>query len=486
MRRLRRAAQAARRRREMAETRPLEGFAWLPPQSAFLSCPDRVKLLRAGNQVYGKTTVGLAETIGRATGDHPYLDVPTRPIEAWVVCASWSQSLAIQEKLWELAPKDLVHPASKFDPVRGFGGHHPALRFKNGSIVRIKTTQQGALNLASATIDFALFDEPPFRQRVFAEVQKRVLKTRGTIAMTMTPVNAPVAWIRDEVAEGKITDLHFRLEPELLIPEGHDRPLRLVDGTVCDEAWIAEVEGEGLAHEVPVVVHGEWEMRATGRVFTAFRNGGPTSHVTTDLPSGEIEFVLGIDHGTRIAKEVAILCAVDTSGLFPQVWVLDEYVAEGETHEDDDAAAILAMLKRNGADWRKLKWAHGDRPVDSHVGRKGNLDIEDALVRRLRQRNPKLRSRKQLVPRIRSAKRGKGGGAGSKRIGCTYLHRLMVRPEHFHVHPCCERLIASLEKWDWSDSSEWKDAIDALRYGLTPYIRGQRGPVGARPMLRVR
>ena len=72
-------------------------------------------------------------------------------------------------------------------------------------------------------------------------------------------------------------------------------------------------------------------------------------------------------------------------------------------------------------------------------------------------------------PGIDQAKTGRGGGAGSLWRGAEWLHRLMIRPGAFEVHPRCERVIASLERWDGTRDSEWKDACDALRYAVWPY-----------------
>ena len=95
--------------RASADREPLRHMRWLPGQQAFLSDPSPRKLFRAGNQAMGKTTCGLADVVFRCLGEHPFLDVPTPPIEAWVLCASWSQSLAVQTKLWDMLPKHRVH-----------------------------------------------------------------------------------------------------------------------------------------------------------------------------------------------------------------------------------------------------------------------------------------------------------------------------------------------------------------------------------------
>ena len=472
------AARVAGRR---AAANPLAHMRWLPPQVALYRCTSHRKLLRCGNQAYGKTTAGLAELIWRCLGQHPFQPVPKAPIEAWIICASWSQSLAIQKKLWELVPMTVVRPGSRYDDVNGFGAHSPCLRFANGSIIRVKTTQQNALDLAGATIDIAMFDEPPKSSRLYGEIVKRVMARNGIVMLTLTPINAPVDWLRAECERGTITDLHFRLEPQYLIPEGAIEPHRLRDGTICDAAWIARIRAETMGHEDPIVNDGEWETRVEGRVFRAFRDGGQTPHVHTMAPKHDVKLTLGIDHGAGAGREVGILTAVDEVGDDPAVYVLDEYVSSGETTAREDARALIAMLRRHGFVWSDLDHCYGDKPYDKATGSKGNYDIEDALARELG-----LPNRESLKPRIWSAKRGaRIDPRGDKARGVSWLHRRMVEAGRFGVHPRCKRLIESLNKWDYTDASEWKDAIDGLRYGLIPWSRGQRRRATQGPTMRV-
>lgn len=405
----------------------------------------------------------------RALGRHPYYTTRPPPIEAWIMCASWEQSIAIQARLWAMVPKDMVRPDCTFDERRGFGAHHPALILRNGSIIRIKTTQQEALSLSGATIDVVMFDEPPDSERVFAEVLKRVQARSGTCLLTLTPINRPVGYLRKMCEDGLIEDLHFRLEQRWLRYADDGTTYVGADGRARDEDWITDVRRMSLAHEEPIVCDGEWEERAVGRVFTAFALTGPTAHVSTTLPTGEVRLLIGLDHGHGAGKEFAVLVAVDEREWPPAVWVVDEYASAGESTAEQDAIGILRMLRDRQFQWSDVGRAWGDRPYDAKSGRKGNLDIEDALVQLLG-----LRTRKQLAPRIWTAKRGQGAGAGSKATGVRWLHQQMLRPGRFFVHPRCTRVIESISKWDYTDSSEWKHAIDALRYALTDQILGAR------------
>jgi len=463
---LRAATRAARRANHQAKKNLLRYIRWMPPQYAFLSCDHDLKLLRTGNQTSGKTTAGLAEVHWKCACEHPYYKVRRGPIEAWVVCASWSQSVAIQKKYWELVPRHHLDPSTTFDSKNGFGAKSPMVKYTNGSVVRFKTANQETLDVAGATIDHVMFDEPPRSQGTFGEIWKRVQAREGSISLTMTPIGAPIDWLKKMVEDGIVKDLHFRLTPDVLVPVGAKRPIRLITGRVCDAEYIDEVIRKTLPHEVPVRVHGEWETRAEGQVFASFRATGEGSHVHQRWADVDFKICLGIDHGEGVNREFAVLCAVDDSGEFPRVVVLDEYGSEGPTTPEQDIRSILAMLERNGLEWRDLDYVYGDKPVDKMSGRKGNRDLENALVREL-----KLRDRAQLTPRIKSAKRGRFAGRGAVSMGCTFMHRCMVREGHWVVAPWCKRVIECLERWNGHPKDKFKDGCDATRYALTYWIR---------------
>jgi len=464
---LERIAAAVAELRRRRNDRPLDYIGWLPGQHAFLSSDSRRKLFRAGNQAHGKTIAGLAAVHFRALGEHPFLEVPPAPIEAWIICASWSQSVAIQEKFWEhVGATGELDAGTAFDAKNGFGAKNPIARYVNGSVVRFKTTQQGSLNLSGATIDCALFDEPPATPRIFSEVQKRLIRRGGALLLTLTPIGAPCDWLREQVEDGHLTETHVRLEPENLIPVGASAPMTLPDGTPMDQAWIDAVIAETLPHEIGVVCHGGWEIRVTERVFSAFAE---PDHVTADLPTGEVKIAIGIDYGDGAQfEQVAMLCAIDESGPFPRVWILDENVPDTTTTIDMDAASILGMLERNGMRWSSVDRAYGDR---SWSGRHGSLSSKSNadLMAALAKAGGAVRGR-GLRPKITTVKRGRGHGRGSVAHGCRFLHAAMVRPGHFHIHPRCTRLIESLNRWDYRENSEWKHAIDGIRYGLDNYI----------------
>lgn len=469
-------AQAVQLFAERVDRSPLEHIRWLPAQHRFLSSTAPRKLFRAGNQAQGKTTAGLGALVHRCLGTHPFLNTKPPPINCIAITASWSQGLAIQQKLFDLLPADVLHPDTEFDPVRGFRGRNPATRFRNGSVIRWKTTQQGALQLAGSSVDVALFDEPPTSPRIYSEVNKRLLRagTGGALLLAMTPVNAPVDWIRELCEQGQIADIHSPLTPEAMIPVGHTEPLRLEDGTPCDDRWIEQVRAESLPYEVPVTVDGEWQFSTADAVFSKFN---PDHHVSTLGPVGPAKICIGVDFGSKIGKQVAILCAVQTKARGDErVWVLDESVGGSETSIREDARDILAMLKRQGLQWRDVDHAFGDRLyISGKADRKSNSDLMREVARELGI------SKDRLKPKIRTVKRGRGRSRGSVATGARYLHQLMIS-DRFRVHPRCENLLKSLMNWCWTE--EEKDKIDALRYCLNSYVFGS-GWTAPKPMIRI-
>ena len=452
------------------ETNPLDYVMWLPGQWKFLNDQSNRKLFRAGNQSMGKTMAGCAEIHWRCIGSHPYIEVPESPIEAWIICASWSQSVHIQSKYYDYVGKTgHLEDDQPFDPKNGFGAKNPMVRYKNGSIVRFRTTQQGSINLAGATIDVAMFDEPPSTPRIFSEVQKRLIRRNGTLILTLTPIGAPCDWLKEQVKAGHISETWVKLIPENLIPIGSNDPLLLEDGTPMDQMWIDAVISETLPHEVGVICHGEWEIRTVGRVFGSFSE---LVHITTEYPTGDVKLALGMDWGDgRNFSQVSTLVAIDdTTSDYPRIWVLDEYVSDGTTTIDMDAGAIIELLRRNGLQWSNLDYVFGDRVWS---GRRGNLakKSNSEFLRALGKLLQVPQSR--LKPQIHTVKRGKGHGRGSLSQGCRFLHNAMIRPDHFHVSNRCTRLIDAFNRWDYSDD-QWKHILDALRYSLDRWIFTRR------------
>jgi hypothetical protein len=452
---------------DMVEQDPSQWMSWLPLQAKFLADPSAIKLIRAGNQTIGKTTVALTEVHWRCIGEHPHFSVEPPPVEFWVVCAEVAQSISIQQKFHAIA-HTYLDDSTEFDDVRGYRGRQTVAKYANGSIVRFKTTNQSSISFAGATLTGGiLFDEPPKSARLFSEAQKRVLRHGGVVLLALTPVNAPCEWLRKLCEEGVVSDHHTELTPDQLIPVGEVEPLHSRHPTTrelvpMDAAYIEALEKVTVAYEVPVVVHGEWEMRTEGRYFGAFDD---ILMVSDGCDAATVSVCLGIDYGSKEGKQCAVLCLVEEgdSGVAKRVWVWDCYVGAENSGLDGDARGILEMLRRNGLSWKQIDKAFGDRIYMRGAEHKSNRDLMKAVSRTLRIPDSSLR------PRLRTVKKG-GNSRGSVSVGGRWLHQLMVQGGMF-VHPRCQLYIDAFNKWDFTDDKHGhKDKIDSVRYALWDYI----------------
>ena len=472
------ALSAAGRYREAHSLDPLAHFVGTPPQMAFWSNPSTRRLLRTGNQVGGKTTAACVEGLWWATHTHPYRRTPQTPVQIWFICVSWSQSLAIQRKMWALTPKSALTPETlhRYTAERGFGANTPCMTFLDGSQIWFRTGKQDPLDQAGATLHLVLYDEPPKRQRNFSELERRLTRTGGEMCLTMTPVNARVDWIREMAESGALTDLHFTCTPEMMrLPNG--TVLKTERGEDMDAAWIDAQRRKVLAFEEPVLIDGHWEMRADGQVFEPW---DPATHVIPNLYDHpdiglrgrglRVRLVLGIDWGDESLRTAAVLCAVQAGderrGTPCRVWVLDEYVAQTATTVAMDADAVLAMLAARGLSWRHLASCHGDKrytDAKGQVTKKSNARFEQAVARRLGL------SADRTMPRVRSAKRGARRGAGAKWLSVRWLCERMMTPGGYMVDRRCSHLIDAHSVWDGTEMHKSKDVIDAARYALVEY-----------------
>ena len=439
-----------------AQMDPLAYYRPTKPQLRFLESTSQIRLFRAGNQA-GKTWCGVADALWRCLGSHPYQQVPPAPVEGWIVVVSWEQSLSIQKKIWDLLPKDSVEEGCTFVPGKGFVGRTPIIRFRNGSVLRIRTTGQGALALAGSTIDFCLLDEPP-PESVWSEIVPRVLRQRGRIAITLTPIGLPLGWLKKMVEDGMVEDIHTPLSVEATTPIG-GRPL-------LTQTEIDKMEMQILPQERAQRIHGEWESGwVEGRVFLQF---DPATMVRDEAPAGEAQIGIGIDHGKESGAQTAVMVAITrTADNEPRITVLDVVSSNGMTTPEEDAAQILGMIKRAGLRWEQIDRWVGDRAA---ISRRGGAIKSNALLVQAFEKALKIPIG-SWPARINTAYKPAGSVFHSYRI----MQSAMLRGD-FIVHPRCKRLIEDLGKFDGREASNHKHTLDALRYGCELITRRAYAP----------
>lgn len=420
---------------------PLNYFVPSEGQLPFFRGRERFKMLRGPNQS-GKTAAGAAELIWRMMGDHPFQKVPPAGGHFRVITYSWDQSRTVARKIFELLPKEMLHPESSYHPDRGFMYHQ--FRLTNGSFCEIYTTRQGALANASATLDGVWIDEPPPIE-LWSELVARIMAKRGNLWLTMTPIGRPCGWLQTKCEDGEIADYRFSLTAE-------NCPWYTTE-------QIEEIEKMYLPFEVPQRIHGAWEGYLRDRVFKGFDD----SCIRDEVPIGEALIGIGLDHGSGAGSQIAILLAVAQGEKGSRIWVLDEAYSDSSTTPEEDARNIQRMLDRN-----KMTVEHVDRWTGDHShggrrwgGRKSNRLLENAFERNMRI------GINRLPFKIRTAKKGRG----SVWYGARVLHSAMLRGD-FCIRPRCKKLIESLQNWNGSQAADCpeKHAIDALRYGCVEMI----------------
>ena len=459
-----------------AERDPLTYFQPTPPQHKFLSDPSKLKLLLGGNQV-GKSIAAAYCLVSRCLGRHAYLNTDSPPIEAALICHSAEQSRTMQQKLYDMIPKDELHPDCEFVRGKGFRGLSPVVRFKNGSIIRIKSAGQNIIGLASMTLSLCVVDEP-ISADIFNEVLARVLRggsggSAGTLAITMTPVGEDVQYLRDLVESGKCSMTRAPLTVEETTPIGL-KP-------IITQEQIDTIAAAYLPIDREARLNGSWDIGVLdGRVFENFSDDMISS---SPVPKGgDYIFSIGIDHGTNINSEVALLACIDIREVQkPRVYILGEYVGS-QAPPEHHARGILEMLKKYGVDPASCRWT-GDA---AHMGSRGNREVKRmSNIMLMRAFEDILGYAPRNLPwNIRTAKKHKG----SIYFGASMLHSIMSR-NHFFIRPECTRTIMSLKRWtiertqSQRSRNQWGHCVDAMRYAIVPQLPS--GPVIPIPQIRV-
>jgi len=415
----------------LAARNPLLRYAPGPPHARFLRDRSRFRLLRAPNQS-GKTVVGAADLIWHCLGRHPYQPVADRPIRAAVIAYSFEQSKVIQRKIHELLPDGVLDSRTHYDSVLGF--RHRRIGFASGSTVRILTASQGTIALASDTLDYVWPDEP-LPPDVYAELMARVTQTGGRVSMTMTPIGRPVGWLRAAVEEegSPWSETHFGLS--------------VANCPWMTQGMVDEATRACLPIERPQRIRGEWEGVTVDRLLDGFDE----DTVSDEEPTGEVQVLLGADHGERPGSEVWVLLFAWRAGGAWHAHVWDEYQSRSRTTPEQDAEHVRRMLERHGLSLYDVDRARGDVNTagKSHARWTVNEAFERAFAALAGGHRPFA---------IERPRKGPGSIMRAARVVNVALLDRRLR-----VHPRCERIIETMRHWTGADD-DLKHPFDALGY----------------------
>ena len=444
---------------------PLSVWRPTPVQREVLADPARFRLFRGPNQGAGKTETGAIDLVGRLTGRHPYMKVRKPPIRAWVVMVTKDQSVVVQEKIYEKLPHDEVDWERTSWGKAGFTGGR--LIMKNGSRATMITCGQETAALASATLDHMWIDEPPWEAH-WGELMARLLSRRGSLLMTLTPINRPVAWIRamTEAQDGHapiLSEHHCTLELEHCHPEGWALP------------YLAQHDIDTITRIYPVEQHpqrlrGEWEGYASDRRFTAY---SPSVLLTVDqFKALELELdvrdlvLFGLDHGEGTGRQYVTLI-LRISDVYYQV---AEWLGDTDEGEAAIARAMLDMLRQFGLSYYRVDKATGDINTAGLAGSGGryNQFIDRAIVDALNAENPDRPPISRSPNPIDTPSKGRGSVAAGEMAMNTHM-----REGTWRVLETCAESIKAFQYYQANGKrgeEELKDRIDGARYAVAHEI----------------
>lgn len=404
----------------------LVNFTPSPAMDDFIRNDQRRVILRAANRV-GKTrhaAYKLAIEMIRRPGLRARAVGPNRQQTAQVLgryLAEFLDPYLSEQSYYKL----------------GSGWNQNTIVLANGSICQLKSYEDRPDTHAGDSLDIVVLDEPP-PQSIFSENLARTMDTNGQCILTLTPVGRPVRWLREMVEK------HGSPWTQYVAEFNHDNCPWYTEEQVED--WLDTMKASPWDYQQRAL--GAWEGVTLDRLFAAFSE----HRVSPELPRGDLQVGIGIDHGEVSGHQVAILALYDTSS---RVWVIDE-VTGGDTAPEEDATMILDMLRRNG-----IRASEVDLAVaDTNTAGKGWASyrvselIEKAIASHLNVSVPPFRL-------IRPYK-----GAGSVNWGLRIINYALRRGE-LTVHPRCKKTIEMLTHWKGGkkgEDGEFSHAADALRY----------------------
>lgn len=171
--------------------------AYMPhhKQELFHSSTKKRRLYIGGNRS-GKTTGGVVEDIWWARGQHPYRRLPEGPIRGRVVGVDFLNGIQkiILPEFSRWCPPSLLKNGSWED---SYNKELRTLNFANDSFIEFMSYDQDTDKFAGTSRHFVHYDEEP-PLHVFNECNARLVDTKGSWWLTMTPVEG-MSWIYDTI-----------------------------------------------------------------------------------------------------------------------------------------------------------------------------------------------------------------------------------------------------------------------------------------------
>jgi len=433
------------------------------PQRDWLAIPDRFAVWRGGNSI-GKSLAQAVDIVQTARLTHPSRPNQS-PVVLLVVGYSWAQMDPLLEKLWQMLPKDEIDPKCYYEPANGIRGFkEPVVPFVSGpgrgSQIRFATYEQGAGRIMGIQVHGVYMDEPPPAD-VYGECVPRLNAHHGFMRITFTPTpeSPPLDYMREQIEKGHLVELQTTLTVDAVTVRGG-----LCDWPRMSAGEIEDALGRYIEEERAMRRDGAWEPLASGRWVTTFSDANVIEH---SPPEGAF-LVVSMDHGANAGKQTATLSWwIDRDTPSPTGGYIDESVSDGSTTTDEDAAAVLAMLARNGLHYDHVDAWIGDRATgeNRYLISKSNKELLEALARLLRRKTSAMKKIHTPIKMAGSVRRGamllKGAFKARRSDGTPMVV----------VHPRCAAFAKALRTFKGGKQESVKDIFDAGRYGAEYALR---------------
>lgn len=186
----------------------------LPHQIEFHTSTAKQKLFIGGNRA-GKTVAGATEALYWLTGKHPYRDTPRPPVAGRAIAVDFLngvEKIIKPEIMRWIPPSELIEGSWE----KSYSKELKTLTLANGSTLEFMSLDQDLDKFAGTSRDFCWLDEEP-DYPIYLENRLRLLDKKGSLWITMTPVEGMCFDVETEVLTSRGFKKYYELEPNEIL-----------------------------------------------------------------------------------------------------------------------------------------------------------------------------------------------------------------------------------------------------------------------------
>lgn len=432
----------AERVKVQAERPNIHGYVPHDKQIQFHSASRRHRLYIGGNRS-GKTTGGIAEDLFWLTGRHPYKRVPQGGVRGRIVGVDFINGIEkiLKPEMMRWCPISDLRGNSWAD---AYDTQERTLHFENGSFVEFMSYDQDVDKFAGTSRHFIHFDEEP-PQDIYIECMTRLIDTKGSWWMTLTPVMG-MEWMFDDIyMPGK---------------NSNDSNISVIEVDMTENPYLDQQEIKEYLKLIPeedidARQHGKF-VRRGGVIYKAFDRKIHVVPSLDEVPSSW-ELYASLDHGYNN----------------PTAWLW---------HGVDSDGNVVTFAEHYESEMIVSEHAEQVKLINKSIGREPGIYIGDpAIAQRQAVTGTSIQSEYALHG-IYVTLGSNEVLAGINKIN-SYLSYNKERPPRWVVTENCVNLIREIQKYRWKtwankkserqnnkfDIPHKKDdhACDSLRYLFT-------------------